>query len=150
MIRYHQRGQVGSRHCPAPVSFAEHVADAATLLGHLGVRRAHVAGHSTEAAIALQLATDDPDIVHTLALLEPPLTGVPSAGAFFERVGPALAAYGSGDREGAMAGSLSAVCSLDWETCRILIEKHIPGGVAQAMKDAAIFFGSYLPALNAW
>ena len=32
-----------------------------------------------------------------------------------------------------MAGSLSAVCSLDWETCRILIEKHIPGGVAQAM-----------------
>ena len=73
------------------MSFAEHVADAAELLGHLGVRRAHVAGHSTGAAIALQLATDGPDIVHMLALLEPPLTGVPSAGAFFEKAGPALA-----------------------------------------------------------
>jgi pimeloyl-ACP methyl ester carboxylesterase len=150
LIRYYQRGQAGSTHSPAPVSFAEHAADAAALLGHLGVRRAHLAGHSTGALIALQLAADDPDMVHTLALLEPPLTGVPSAGAFFEKAAPALAAYGSGDREGAMARFLSVVSSLDWETCRKLIEEHIPGGVAQAMKGADTFFGSYLPALNAW
>jgi hypothetical protein len=42
------------------------------------------------------------------------------------------------------------VCSLDWETCRTVIEKHVPGGVAQAMKDADTVFGSYLPALSAW
>ena len=150
LIRYHQRGQVGSTPGPGPVSFAEHAADAAALLGHLGIRRAHVAGHSTGAIIALQLAVDRPDIVHTLALLEPLLTGAPSAEAFFEKVGPALAAYGAGDREEAMAGFLSVVCSLDWETCRTVIEKHVPGGVAQAMKDADTFFGSYLPALNAW
>ena len=136
LIRYHQRGQAGSTHGPGPVSFAEHAADAAALLGHLGIRRAHVAGHSTGAVIALQLAVDRPEIVHTLALLEPPLMGVPSAGAFFEKAGPALAAYGSGDREGAMAAFLSVVCSLDWETCRTVIEQHVPGGVAQAMKDA--------------
>lgn len=76
--------------------------------------------------------------------------GVPSAAAFFEKAGPALAAYGSGDRERAMAGFLSTVCSLDWETCRSVLEKHVPGGVAQAMKDADTFFGSYLPALSAW
>jgi pimeloyl-ACP methyl ester carboxylesterase len=150
LISYHQRGQAGSMPSPAPVSFAGHAADAAALLGHLGIRRAHVAGHSTGAAIALQLAVDRPEIVHTLALLEPPLMGVPSAGAFFEKAGPALAAYGSGDREGAMAGFLSMVSSLDWETCRTVIEKHVPGGVAQAMKHADNFFGSYLPALNAW
>jgi pimeloyl-ACP methyl ester carboxylesterase len=150
LIRYHQRGQAGSTHSPAPVSFAEHAADAAALLGHLGLRRAHVAGHSTGAAIGLQLAVDRPDVVHALALLEPPLMGVPSAGAFFEKAGPALAAYGSGDREGAMAGFLSMVSSLDWETCRTVIEKHVPGGVAQAMKHADNFFGSYLPALQAW
>ena len=150
LIRYRQRGQGGSTHCPSPVSFAEHAADAAALLGHLGVRRAHVAGHSTGAAIALQLAADDPGIVHTLALLEPPLLGVPSAGAFFEKAGPALAAYASGDREGAMAEFLSVVSSLDWETGRALIEEHVPGGVAQALKDADTFFGSYLPALSAW
>jgi hypothetical protein len=30
-----------------------------------------------------------------------------------------------------MAMFLSAVCRLDWETCRTVIEKHIPGGVAR-------------------
>ena len=49
-----------------------------------------------------------------------------------------------------MAKFLSVVSGLDWETCRKVIEKHVPGGVAQAMKDADTFFGSYLPALSAW
>ena len=102
------------------------------------------------ATFALQFAVDRPTMVRSLALLEPPLLGVPSAGAFFEKVGPALEAYRSGDREGALARFLSVVCSLDWETCRTLVEKHVPGGVAQAMKDADNFFGSYLPALQAW
>ena len=150
LIRYHQRRMPAGTNGPAPVSFAQHAADAAALLGHLGIRRAHVAGHSTGAAIALQLAVDRPEIVRTLVLLEPPLVGVPSAAAFFEKAGPALAAYGAGDREGAMAAFLSVVSSLDWETCRTQLEKHIPGGVAQAMKDADNFFSSYLPALNAW
>jgi pimeloyl-ACP methyl ester carboxylesterase len=150
LISYHQRGQVGSTRSPAPVSFAEHAADAAALLGHLGVRRAHVAGHSSGGDIALQLALERPDLVHTLALLEPALIGVPGAAGFFEKAGPALAAYGSGERERAMAQFLSVVSSLDWETCRTVLEEHVPGGVAQAMKDADTFFGSYLPALNAW
>ena len=152
LITFRQRRLARSTNGPAPVSFAEHAADAAALLGHLDVRRTHVAGHSTGAAIALQLAVDRPDIVHTLALLEPTLVGVPSAGAFFEKAGPALAAYGSGDRDAAMAGFLSLVCSLDWETCRKVIEKHVPGGVAQAMKVDNVdnFFSSYLPALTAW
>ena len=150
MIRYHQRGQVGSTQNDGPVTFAGHATDAAALLGHLGVRRAHVAGHSTGATIALQLAVDRPDIVHTLALLEPPLTAAPSAGAFFEKAGPALAAYKSGDREGAMAEFLSVVGSLDREACQTVVEKHVPGGVGQATKDADTFFGSYLPALSAW
>ena len=150
LITYRQRRLDRSTNGAAPVSFAEHAADAATLLGHLGVRRAHVAGHSTGAAIALQLAIDSPDIVHSLALLEPPLLAVPSAGAFFENAGPALAAYSSGDCEGAMAKFLSMACSLEWESCQKVIEKHLPGGTAQAMKDAGNFFDSYLPALSTW
>jgi len=149
LIRYRQRGLDRSNGA-GPVSFAKHAADAAGLLGHLGVRRAHVAGHSTGGLIALQLAVDRPDVVQTLALLEPPLAGAPSAGAFFEKAGPALAAYGSGDREGAMAKFLTLVCSLDWKTCQTVIEKAIPGGVARALTSADNFFGSYLPALNAW
>lgn len=150
LITYHQRQPAAGPRGPAPVSFAQHAADAAALLAHVGVRRAHVAGHSTGAAIALQLAVDHPHLVHTLALLEPPLMGVPSAGAFFERAGPALASYGAGDREGAMAGFLSLVSSLDWESCQTSVERHVPGGVARAVKGADNFFGSYLPALTAW
>ena len=66
LIRYHKRGWVGSTHTPPPVSIADHAADAAALLDHLGVRRAHVAGHSSGAAVAAQLALDHPEYVHTL------------------------------------------------------------------------------------
>lgn len=149
LIRYRQR-QLDRGNGRRPVSFAEHAADAAALLDHLRVRRAHVAGHSTGAIIALELAIARPDLVNTLALLEPPLLAVPSAGAFFAKAGPALEAYGAGDGDAAMASFLSMVSSLDWETCRKLIEQGIPGGVAEAMRNADNFFESYLPALQAW
>jgi pimeloyl-ACP methyl ester carboxylesterase len=150
LITYRQRGQATGTKGMSPVSFAAHAADAAALLGHLGVRRAHVAGHSTGAAIAMQLAFDRPELVQTLALLEPPLMSVPSAEDFFAKVGPAQTAYGAGDREGAMARFLSFVSGLDWKSCQTLVERHIPGAVARAVNDADTFFGSYLPALGAW
>lgn len=151
-IAYHQRGQAGSPRAAAsePVSFEQHAADAAALLRHLEVRRAHVAGHSTGALIALQLALDAPDLVHTLTLLEPPLTAAPGAAAFFDKAAPALQAHRAGDAAGAMEKFLSVVSGLDWPTCRALLQKHVPGGAAQVMKDADTFFGSYLPALQQW
>jgi pimeloyl-ACP methyl ester carboxylesterase len=60
LIRYHKRGWVDSTHTPPPVSIAIHAADAAALLNHLGVPRAHIAGHSTGAVVAVQLALDHP------------------------------------------------------------------------------------------
>lgn len=150
LARYHQRFLADSTTDPSPVSFAEHAADAAALLAHLGIRRAHVAGHSTGATIALQLASDCPDRVATLALLEPPLLGSPSAAAFLEKAGPAIAAYQAGDKEEAVSRFLSVVCSLDWDTCRSVIDSQVPGGAARAISQADNFFGSYLPALGAW
>ena len=152
MIAYHQRGQAGSSRGPGTevVSFEQHAADAAALLSHLGVSRAHIAGHSTGAAIALELAVHQSGLVHSLILLEPPLTAARSAGAFFDKAGPALTAYQSGESNDAMAKFLSLVSGLDWATCRTVLEKHVPGGVAQAMEDADNFFGGYLAALNSW
>jgi pimeloyl-ACP methyl ester carboxylesterase len=150
LIRYHQRRLDASAPDPAPVSFAEHVTDAIALLDHLDFRRVHVVGHSTGAAIALQMAVDHPEVVHSLTLLEPPLLSVPAAKAFLDQLAPALAAYAAGDREGAMVAFMTVVCSLDWEACRARIEKHAPGGTDQALRDADNFFGSYLPALTAW
>jgi pimeloyl-ACP methyl ester carboxylesterase len=150
LIRYHKRGWVGSTHAEGPVSVADHAADAAALLAHLGVARAHVAGHSSGAAAAAQLAIDHPETVHTLLLLELTLLSVPSGPAFFEQAGPAFAAYGSGDHEGAFATFMSVVTGIEWPTCRAILEEQVPGLVASAVKDADTFFGIELPALGEW
>ena len=114
LIRYHKRGWAGSTHTPPPVSIADHAADAAALLDHLGVRRAHIAGHSSGAAVAVQLALDHPEHVHTLMLLELSLFSVPSGEAFLTQAQPVLEAYASGDHAGALAMFMSAVSGLEW------------------------------------
>jgi pimeloyl-ACP methyl ester carboxylesterase len=150
LIRYHKRGWVGSTHTPPPVSIGEHAADAAALLEHLGVRRAHIAGHSTGASIGAQLALDHPEKVHTLTLLEPTLVSLPLGDAFLKAAGPVFEAYGSGDHSGALAMFVAAASGLDWEGCRALLEERIPGVVTQSIKDADTFFGVELPALTEW
>jgi pimeloyl-ACP methyl ester carboxylesterase len=150
LIPYHKRGWVGSTHTPPPVTIADHAADAAALLDHLGVSRAHVAGHSSGAAVAAQLALDHPEAVHTLALLELSLLSVPAGEAFLRQAGPAFEAYGAGDHEGALASFMGVVSGLDWPACRALMEHRVPGAVAQTIKDADTFFGVELPALGEW
>ncbi len=150
LIRYHKRGWVGSTHTAGPVSVVDHAADAAALLDHLGVASAHVAGHSSGAAVAAQLALDHPGIVDSLLLLELSLLSVPAGAAFFEAAGPAFEAYGSGDPESAFALFMSVVGGVDWATCRAALESGVPGSVAQAVKDADTFFGVELPALGDW
>jgi pimeloyl-ACP methyl ester carboxylesterase len=150
LIRYHKRGWVGSTHTPPPVSVAEHAADAAALLEHLGVRRAHIAGHSSGASIGAQLALDRPEKVHTLTLLEPTLLSLPLGGAFLKAAAPVFEAYGSGDHSGAFAMFVAAASGLDWEACRALLEERIPGVVAQSINDADTFFGVELPSLTEW
>lgn len=150
LIRYHKRGWVGSTRTAGPVSVADHAADAAALLDHLGVPRAHLAGHSSGAAVAAQLALDDPDRVATLALLELSLLSVPAGEAFFAQAGPAFEAYGRGDHEEALALFMTVVSGLDWADCRELLEQQVPGSVAQSIKDADTFFAVELPALGEW
>jgi pimeloyl-ACP methyl ester carboxylesterase len=150
LITYHRRGWAGSTHTPPPVSIADHAADAAALLDHLGVRRAHIAGHSSGAAVALQLALERPEIVHTLALLELSLLSVPSAAGFLQKAGPAFAAYAAGQHETALATFMSAASGLEWEACRAVLDERVPGAIPQGIKDADTFFGVELPALSAW
>jgi pimeloyl-ACP methyl ester carboxylesterase len=150
LIRYHKRGWLGSTHTPPPVSIADHAADAAALLEYLNIPRAHVAGHSSGAAVAAQLALDAPERVHTLALLELTLFSVPIGPAFLEQAGPVLDSYKSGDAPGAVAAFLSSVSGMDWPECQAVLEKHVPGAVANAIEDADTFFGIELPSLIEW
>lgn len=150
LIRYHKRGWVGSTHTQGPVTVGEHAADAAALLDHLDIGSAHVAGHSSGAAVAAQLALDEPDRVATLILLELSLFSVPSGSAFLEGAGPVFDAYASGEHDDALAMFMSAVSGLDWPACRGLLDERVPGAVEQAVKDADSFFGVELPGLVEW
>jgi len=150
LIRYHRRGWGGSTHTTAPVTVADHAADAAALLDHLGIRRCHVAGHSTGGLVAVQLSLDSPSTVHTLTLLEPLMVSVPGGETVLQQVGPAFEAYGAGDHEEAWAMFLTAATGLDWQACRALLEQRIPGVVAEAVKDADTLFGVELPGVAEW
>jgi len=132
------------------VSVADHAADAAAVLDHLGLRPVHIAGHSSGAAVAAQVALDHPEYVHTLMLLEPSLISVPSLEALFKQVEPAFEAYASGDHAGALAIFMNAVSGLESTRAAALLEERFPGAVAQAIRDADTFFGVELPALTEW
>lgn len=150
LITYHKRGWIGSTHTTAPVSVADHAADAAALLAHLDVPRAHIAGHSSGAAVALELALRHPGLVQTLALLELSLLSVPAAAGFLQKAGPAFEAYGRGNHEAALQLFMTAVSGLDWDACRTVLDDRVPGALTAAINDADTFFGVELPALVAW
>src|SRR5687768_12126205 len=115
LITYHRRGWVGSTRTPPPVTMADHAADAAALLDYLKIGRAHIAGHSSGAAVAVQLALDHPQHVQTLALLELSLLSIPAAAGLLEKAKPAFAAYGEGRPAAALAAFMSAVRGLSWD-----------------------------------
>lgn len=150
LIRYHKRGWGGSTHTPGPVAIADHVADAIGLLDHLGIERTHVAGHSSGAAVAAQMAQDHPDRIATVSLLELSLLSVPAGAAFFAQAAPAFQAYADGDAERALGLFLSLVSGMDQDRCRALLDERLPGSIEQAVKDADTFFGVELPALAEW
>ena len=124
-----------------------HADDAVALLEHLEVDRAHLVGHSSGGSIALEIASRHPTRVSSLVLLEPELLMAPSGAAFIDLVTPLVGRYEGGDAESAVHGFLALVGDRDWRTA---IERTVPGGVAQAVNDAATFFGSELPAVSDW
>jgi pimeloyl-ACP methyl ester carboxylesterase len=79
LLLYYRRGLGSSTHLDAPISMAQQASDCRAFLEHMGIQRAHLVGHSYGANIALQLSMDTPDVVHSIALLEPGLFAVPSA-----------------------------------------------------------------------
>jgi pimeloyl-ACP methyl ester carboxylesterase len=150
LISYHRTGYAGSGRLPGAVSFARQAAHCLALMRHLGIVRAHVVGHSSSASMALQLALDAPDAVHSLALLEPARPAAPTA---LHRemvrtvVEPALERHAVGDKAGAVDTWMRGVCGPDYGA---VLEQALPGAFNQAVVDADTFFGQELPAVMQW
>jgi pimeloyl-ACP methyl ester carboxylesterase len=108
-----------------------------------------VAGHSYGGAIAIQLSLDTPDLVGSLALLEPALVFlVPSGPAFGDMLGALRAMYQRGEREAALDGFLSQVVDRGY---RELLQKFLPpGAFERAVADAQTTFGVEVEALQQW
>jgi pimeloyl-ACP methyl ester carboxylesterase len=143
LIGYHRAGYAGSGGVDGPLDLRGQAEHGASLLRHLDVARAHVVGHSSGAAIALQLALDHPGLVRSLALLETALLAVPS-GPF---AGEAIGRYRSGDPAGAVDVWLRGVAGPGY---RATLDRVLPGAFDQAVADAGTFFGQELPAVRGW
>ena len=135
--------RAASSRLAAPLTFSQEAANFRALTRHLGLERAHVVGHSASGCIALQIALEIPDSVHSLALLEPALLAVPSP----PEVPRALELYRAGETAAAVDTFIRGTCGPDY---RAVLEKAIPGAVDQALADADTFFRHELPALRQW
>jgi pimeloyl-ACP methyl ester carboxylesterase len=150
LLSYHRAGFAGSDRIQGPISMAEHAAHCALLMRHLGIERAHVVGHSSSAVIALQLALDFPDAVHTLTLMEPARPVPPTdeqAQFVHDFVAPAIQRYRAGDKAGAVDTFARGVFGSNY---RGPLEQGLPGVFEQAVADADAFFAQELPALQQW
>jgi pimeloyl-ACP methyl ester carboxylesterase len=147
LITYRRRGFHGTpAHQDCTISKAS--ADAVALLDHLGIAKAHVAGHSYGAVTALQLAVDAPARAHTLGLLEACVMCVPSAVDFGSEVASISEMFQSRDSEGALIGILTAVGGPDPVS---RLDKTLPAGwFDQALADLPTLFAADIVSLGTW
>ncbi len=142
LISYHRRGYVGSSRSGELTDLAELAEDCRRLMMHLGVRRAHVVGHSFGGVIALRLALDAPQLVHTLSLLEVGLLIGESAAGYRQ------ALLGSRERfqEVGAEVAVDEFLRMRWPEYQEHLDSALPGAAAQAVRDAATFFEADMPA----
>ena len=134
----------GSTHAAGAITVAQHAADCRALLKHLGIVRAHVAGHSYGGAVALQLALDSPELVASLALLEPAVFG---GQAYLDALSRGQE---RSRREGAEVVIDDFLKARFGANYRPQLDRVLPGSFAQAVADAATWFEQEIPGLRAW
>ena len=150
LVTYHRAGFGESDRVEDGISIADHAAHCRLLMSRLGVERAHVVGHSSSAAVVLQLALDAPEVAHTVTLLDAarPAPQTETQQAFTrEVVMPAVESYRAGNSEAAMDTWSRGVFGDDYRA------RLAPGGAEvldDALAHADTFFTQELPALQRW
>jgi pimeloyl-ACP methyl ester carboxylesterase len=151
VLSFHRVGYAGSSRVAGPVSIARQAAHVRALMRHLGIERAHIVGHSSGGNIALQLALDAPEQVHSLSILEPALP----VGGGSERLlatrraamAPIVEQFRAGNKAAAVDGFMRMVSGPAY---RAPFEQALPGAFDRGVADADTFFGQELPAIQQW
>jgi len=150
LLTYDRAGFGGSGRVDGPLTMADHARHCRLLMGHLGIERAHLVGHSSSATIALQLALDFPDVAQTVVSMEAarPIPSTEVQAEFIRTfIQPAVLSYREGDRAGAVDTFFGGVFG---EGYRPILDAGLPDGFAAAVAAADAFFGQELPALQQW
>lgn len=146
LILYHRRGYAGSSRASGPVTVPQQAADCLALLRHLDIERTHVVGQSYGGVIALQLALAAPDMVGSLALLEPALMVGAEGQGYRESLAKGVDRY----RQVGSAAVVEEFLEARSPGYRAVLERQLPRGFAQAVADAGTSFESELPGLLDW
>jgi pimeloyl-ACP methyl ester carboxylesterase len=150
VVSYHRAGYAGSTHPSAAVTIADHAKHLRALMRHLGIVRAHLVGHSSGGTIALQLATESPELVQSIALLEASIPATTDSGRLLASnpaMAPAFERFRAGDHAGAVDFFMRMVSGPDY---RAPLDRAVPGAFERGVADAATFFAQELPALREW
>ncbi len=150
LLSYHRAGFAGSGRLQGPPTMATHADHCHQLMRELGITRAHIVGHSSSAPVALQLALDAPDAVHTLTLMEAARPAAPTDAERHFGTDVALAAlqrYRAGDKAAAVGTFFSGVLGPGYQAA---LEHGLPGAFEQAVADADAFFTQEIPAIQQW
>ncbi|HET7668031.1 MAG TPA: alpha/beta hydrolase [Mycobacterium sp.] len=150
LLRYHRVGFGASSRVEGPISMADHAAHCRLLMRRLGIERAHVVGHSSSTAIALQLALDAPHVVHSLVLMDAarPAPATETQAAFLrEVVAAAISRYRAGDVAAAADTWARGVFGTGY---RAPLERGLQGLFEEILSCADTFFSQELPALQQW
>src|SRR4029077_18716229 len=147
-LSYHRAGFAGSGPLEGRPTMAAHAAHCHQLMRELGITSAHIVGHSSSVPVALQLALDAPEAVHTLTLMEAARPAPPTDAERQFGTDVALAAlqrYRAGDKAAAADIFFRGVFGPGY---RAALDHGLPGAFAQALADADAFFTQEMPALH--
>jgi pimeloyl-ACP methyl ester carboxylesterase len=149
MINYHRRGFAGSTHQDSVMSIRQQAADCNELMETLNIDRAHIVGHSYGGTIALQLAIDAPNRIHTLSLLEPGLVGhVQGVSELIPKLESLVNMY----KKGNMVEAIDSFCQLiGGSQYRRVVDNALPPGAFDlAVADGDTFFKVEQASLQSW
>lgn len=157
VIHYGRRGHGGGGLPAETTDIPGQATDVVTILDALGIDKAHVAGHSFGAYVALELATRAPDRLLSAMLLEPVFAQQVQSDAAQQVVKEVIEVamplvvdkYTSGDTEGAVATFCDATSGV--RGAMELIEPALPDGARElAATDLNTFLQVDLPAMGSW